>query len=68
MSISGPHAIPATGRSSEEVLAELRTKGEGDTDWRGGKVFSLVYHAGEQHEKLLLDAHALYASANLLNP
>jgi glutamate/tyrosine decarboxylase-like PLP-dependent enzyme len=60
--------IPATGRSTEEVLAELRTKGAGDTDWRGGKVFSLVYHAGEEHEQLLLDAHALYASANLLNP
>lgn len=60
--------IPATGRSPEAVLAELRTKGEADTDWRGGKVFSLVYHAGEEHERLLLDAHALYASTNLLNP
>ncbi len=60
--------IPHTGRSPEAVLAELRAKGERDTDWRGGKVFSLVYHAGEAHEKLLLDAHALYASTNLLNP
>jgi len=60
--------IPQTGRPSEDVLAELRAKGQGDTDWRGGKVFSLVYHAGEAHERLLLDAHALYASANLLNP
>jgi sphinganine-1-phosphate aldolase len=68
MSIVSPRAIPSTGRSHEEVLAELRAKGAGDTDWRGGKVFSLVYHAGEEHEKLLLDAHALYASANLLNP
>jgi len=68
MRIVSPHEIPATGRSPEEVLAELRAKGEHDTDWRGGKVFSLVYHAGEEHEKLLLDAHAMYASANLLNP
>ncbi len=60
--------IPQTGRASEDVLAELRAKGAGDTDWRGGKVFSLVYHAGEAHEQLLLDAHELYASANLLNP
>ena len=60
--------IPSTGRPSEDVLAELRAKGAGDTDWRGGKVFSLVYHAGEAHERLLLDAHELYASANLLNP
>lgn len=60
--------IPLTGRPTEDVLTELRAKGEGDTDWRGGKVFSLVYHAGEKHEQLLLDAHELYASANLLNP
>jgi glutamate/tyrosine decarboxylase-like PLP-dependent enzyme len=39
-----------------------------DTDWRGGRVFSLVYHAGEAHEELMLRAYALYASANLLNP
>ena len=60
--------IPQAGRSPEEVLAELRAKGHRDTDWRGGKVFSLVYYAGEQHQELLHEAHALYASANLLNP
>jgi sphinganine-1-phosphate aldolase len=67
---SGPTdmQIPANGRDRAEVLAELAGKHEGDTDWRGGKVFSLVYHAGEEHEQLLLDAHAQYASANLLNP
>ena len=35
-------------------------------------MFSLVYHvpgeAGDAHEQLLQRAHALYASANLLNP
>ncbi len=60
--------IPAKGRAPEDVLVELSAKRTGDTDWRGGKVFSLVYHAGEDHEQLLLDAHGLYASANLLNP
>jgi len=60
--------IPANGRSRDDVLSELRAKRGGDADWRGGKVFSLVYHAGEEHERLLLDAHAVYASANLLNP
>jgi sphinganine-1-phosphate aldolase len=60
--------IPEHGRSSDEILAELAARGDGDTDWRGGRVFSLVYHAGEQHEDLIHRAHALYASANLLNP
>jgi sphinganine-1-phosphate aldolase len=31
-------------------------------------VFSLVYHAGDEHVALLERAHALYASGNLLNP
>jgi glutamate/tyrosine decarboxylase-like PLP-dependent enzyme len=59
-------------RGAEDLLAELAARRGGDTDWRGGRVFSLVYHvpgtAGEAHEKLLHQAHALYASANLLNP
>jgi len=60
--------IPEHGRSTEEILRELAARGEGDTDWRGGRVFSLVYHAGDAHEELIHRAHALYASANLLNP
>ena len=52
----------------EEVLAELARRAAGDTDYRNGRVFSLVYHAGEAHEQLLAKAHAIYASANLLNP
>jgi glutamate/tyrosine decarboxylase-like PLP-dependent enzyme len=31
-------------------------------------VFSLVYHAGDEHSRLLERAHALFASGNLLNP
>jgi glutamate/tyrosine decarboxylase-like PLP-dependent enzyme len=60
--------IPGKGRAPDDILADLRGKSAGDTKWREGRVFSLVYHAGEQHEQLLQKAHALYASANLLNP
>ena len=60
--------IPKYGRSSDDVLADLASRTVGDTDWRGGRVFSLVYHAGEAHEALLEQAHGMYASANLLNP
>jgi glutamate/tyrosine decarboxylase-like PLP-dependent enzyme len=61
-------AIPTTGRAADEILRELETRCTADTDWRGGRVFSLVYHAGEAHEQLMHRAHALYASTNLLNP
>jgi sphinganine-1-phosphate aldolase len=61
-------AIPKTGRSPDDILRELGARGTADTDWRAGRVFSLVYHAGEAHEDLMKRAHALYASTNLLNP
>jgi glutamate/tyrosine decarboxylase-like PLP-dependent enzyme len=55
--------------SPDEVLAQLEAMRAGDTDWRQGRVFSLVYKVpGAEHEELLNRAHALYASANLLNP
>lgn len=60
--------IPDKGRSQDEVLEQLETFRADDIDWRGGKVFSLVYHAGEEHERFLSRAHALYSSANGLNP
>ena len=60
--------IPARGRDGDELIAELRARQAGDTDWRHGRVFSLVYHAGEAHEKLMHRVYAEYASANLLNP
>ncbi len=58
-------------KSAEDILAELAAMSAGDTDWRGGRVFSLVYKAGgarPDHEALVARAHALYASTNLLNP
>ncbi len=60
--------IPTKGRSADDVLADLRARHAGDTNWRRGRVFSLVYHAGAEHEQLVKAAHAEYASANLLNP
>lgn len=61
-------AIPEHGRPVDELLAELAARKAPDTDWKHGRVFSLVYHAGDEHARLLERAHALYASANLLNP
>jgi sphinganine-1-phosphate aldolase len=61
-------AIPEQPVPPDEVLGALEAARAADVDWRGGRVFSLVYHAGEAHEELLRRAHALYASGNLLNP
>jgi glutamate/tyrosine decarboxylase-like PLP-dependent enzyme len=59
--------IPA--RSADAVIAALEAMRAEDTDWRGGRVFSLVYKVpGDTHDELLARAHRLYASSNLLNP
>jgi len=63
-----PVSIPVSGRDPQDILREMGALRGTDADWRGGRVFSLVYHAGETHEQLLLDAHGMFASANLLNP
>ena len=59
-------------RPHTEILDELAGLRGRDTRWRDGRVFSLVYHVpgelGEAHEHLLQQAHAMYASTNLLNP
>lgn len=60
--------IPLEGRPADDIIADLRARSTADTNWRKGRVFSLVYHAGEQHEELLQRAYAQYASTNLLNP
>jgi sphinganine-1-phosphate aldolase len=40
---------------------------QGDQDWRGGRVFSLVYSAGDEVHELLQDAQSLYSAENGLN-
>ena len=60
--------IPEQGRPRADVLAQLRSFAEADVDWHGGKVWSLVYHAGDEHKEFLAEAHGAFASTNLLNP
>lgn len=64
--------IPQKGRKADDILEDLRAKSAGDTDWKKGKVFSLVYKVpgpeGAAHDELLQKAYAQYSSTNLLNP
>ena len=45
--------IPAQGRAAADVLASLEGMRAADIDWKRGRVFSLVYHAGDEHAQLL---------------
>lgn len=60
--------IPARGIDPGALLEAMKQRRTGDADWRQGKVWSLVYHLGEDHERLLGQAYGLYFSENFLNP
>jgi sphinganine-1-phosphate aldolase len=60
--------IPARGIEPGALLEAMQQRRAGDADWRQGKVWSLVYHLGDDHERLLERAYALYFSENFLNP
>jgi glutamate/tyrosine decarboxylase-like PLP-dependent enzyme len=63
-----PHTpMPERGLPRDEVMQHLVSMKQGDQDWRGGRVFSLVYSAGDDVHELLADALALYSAENGLN-
>jgi sphinganine-1-phosphate aldolase len=63
-----PHTpLPDQGLPRDEVMRRLLALKQGDQDWRGGRVFSLVYSAGDDVHELLQDALALYSAENGLN-
>ena len=63
-----PHTpMPQKGLPRGEVMQQLMHMKEGDQDWRGGRVFSLVYSAGDDVHELLQDGLSLYSAENGLN-
>jgi len=60
--------MPPRGLPADDVLAAMRDAASDDADWRGGRTFSLVYHAGDDHSALLRDAYAMFMAENGLSP
>jgi sphinganine-1-phosphate aldolase len=61
-------SLPSRSRPHAEVLAELDGMAVDDADWRSPRTWSLVYHAGEEHTRLLREAYGRFFSENGLNP
>jgi sphinganine-1-phosphate aldolase len=61
-------ALPAQGVAHEELLASMHAFRAKDADWHGGRCFSLVYHASDEHTAFLKQAHNLFFEENGLNP
>src|ERR1019366_1625539 len=59
--------LPDHGIEADQVLFEMEALRADDRDWRGGRVFSLVYSAGDEVHDLLERAAGLYSAENALN-
>lgn len=66
--MSPVRALPFQGISKDEVLERLRALKDQDAAWRHGRVFSLVYYAGDDVLEVLKEASLLFFSENALNP
>jgi sphinganine-1-phosphate aldolase len=60
--------IPTEGRSAAEVSADLEAFAGVDADIDGGRIFGLVFHAGEDVDDVVRRAHDRYVFHNALNP
>ena len=60
--------LPANGKTREQVREEIESALTRDADWRGGKIWSLVYFAGEDVDAVLKDAYTAALYTNGLGP
>ena len=59
--------LPDTGRSREDVLAELRTMAtEEDAFWETGRCSGTMYSGDHEHYRFLTDAFGMFAHVNVL--
>ncbi|MFX0032126.1 MAG: pyridoxal phosphate-dependent decarboxylase family protein [Candidatus Hodarchaeota archaeon] len=60
--------LPEKGILSNELLDEMNLIAKDDVDWKEGKVWSLVYHASDEHTELLKKSYQLFFEKNALSP
>ena len=60
--------MPATGKTKDQVSSEIQDELANDADWRGGKIWSLVYFAGDDVADVIRDAYSRAIYTNGLGP
>lgn len=60
--------FPSNSQPKQTVLATMKSARDHDVKWREGRVFSLVFNAGDEISDMLKEAFDLYFSENGLNP
>jgi len=63
-----PVLFPQNGKTREDLLADLNTLKSQDRDWKQGRMFSLVFHAGEDIASVAQEASTMFLMANGLSP
>lgn len=61
-------AIPQQGRKPQDILNDLRALKKDDIQWRNGRLFSYIYHPGDEGEALLKSAYSEYLTENGIDP
>ena len=61
-------ALPDRGHDAEDILATMEALRDGDVQWHDGKVWSLVFHAGDELSRFTKRAYTTFFSENGLNP
>ena len=60
--------FPEKGTSREELLSALHAFKSDDSDWKSGRVFSLIYNAGEDVKTFAEEAFNVFINENGLSP
>ena len=60
--------LPAAGKDKRALLREMKAARAHDVHWREGRVFSLVFYAGEDVHQVAEEAYEMFFSENALNP
>lgn len=60
--------FPEKGTSREELLSALHAFKSDDSDWESGRVFSLIYNAGEDVKTFAEEAFNVFINENGLSP
>jgi len=60
--------LPEHGVEPSVLIEMLNNAKQDDVDWQHGKIWGLVYFAGEEHTDLLMKAYKIFCSENALAP
>lgn len=60
--------LPENGIPSNELIKEMENLAKDDIQWEEGRVWSLVYHASNEHTELLKKSYNMFFSKNALSP